>query len=157
MYETARSMATSSCSSRKLRCATCRPVVISSSSCLHKPNIMLTARCIPKLIYSQPILLSSRSVQIQRIVFTLRQFPEDGFYPRPRLPSVVCIVSRHAFVCRTIPTTICPAVFNSSNASSFTCVPSADHRNSYIIDLACLRCSRGFRSSWKSLMHTKQQ
>jgi hypothetical protein len=97
MHEASCSMATASSCGRELRSSTGRSVVISSSTCLHKPNIMLTARCSPILIYAQdiPILLSSWAVQIQRVLFTLRQFPKDGFDPRPRLSSF-SVIARHS-------------------------------------------------------------
>lgn len=132
--------------------------MVSSSTCLCKSNIVRTSRCTahPIFVYSQAILLSSWPVQVQRILLALCQLTQDGLDFRSRFRhSLAIMIAGHgctkpwprlvSLFDGSFDVCVCDCDFLFLFLFLFLCFPSAGHRNLYIIDLACLRCSRCFR------------
>lgn len=123
MHKRSSTMATSGGSSRELRGTAGRTVVVATSdldvmggrgtrprprpvtcsmgtSYTYSTSIpATTATAIPKVLNTEPILLCSRSIQIQRVLFTLCQFPQYRFYFRPPRFGRMTLIAGHGVVC----------------------------------------------------------
>jgi hypothetical protein len=76
MHKRPRPRTTSCRRRRELRGSTGRAIVVSSSRRMVEGHIVRRAGPGPIVVYPQTILLSSRTIQVQRILLALRQLPQ---------------------------------------------------------------------------------
>jgi hypothetical protein len=89
MHKRPRPRTTSCRRRRELRGSTGRAIVVSSSRRMIEGHIVRRAGPGPIVVYPQTILLSSRTIQVQRILLALRQLPQYRLEVRSWLPRLV--------------------------------------------------------------------